>query len=118
MTLSERTLWRSLTCALEYRQARQRSNSPGRLDWIDQTVTELSTALAAVSPSRQSSKGDQEHLNGDEEQVGSREVAAMIGWNMRKVQRRADELGGDKRPDGRFVFRASAVREHIEGGKL
>lgn len=115
MTLSERTLWQSLTCALEYRQARQRSNSPGRLDWIDQTITELSTALAAVSRSRQSSKGDQQ--DSDDDDLSARQVAAMTGWTLRRVQRRASELGARK-VDGRLLFRESAIREHIEGGKL
>jgi hypothetical protein len=110
--LTERTLWRALTCALESRQARQRHSLLGRIDWIDETIDELGQQLA-VSRERQPPPAGFLDLKHDE-LLTAREVSVMLGWNIRRVQRNAEKLGGVK-PGRQFVFRAAAVREHLEG---
>lgn len=112
--LSERTLWRALTCALEYRQTRKRSGQLGRTDWIDQTIRELEQEIPEVSRERQTGTGDRPASKHEDRTLTSAQVANMIGWHIKKVQRRYEELGGEKA--GRvLVFRESIIREHIEG---
>jgi hypothetical protein len=46
--------------------------------------------------------------------IGTRDVAQMLGWKVRRVQRHALQLGGQM-SSGRLLFRESAVIEYSEG---
>jgi hypothetical protein len=111
--LTERDLWRALTCAVEYRQARQRQSLPGPSRWVDETIEALAHALE-VSRTRQSDSGNQQHLTHDEKWLTARQASTMIGWGIRRIQRHAHALGAQK-IGGRLLFRESAIRENIEG---
>src|SRR6478672_8802064 len=46
--------------------------------------------------------------------LSAREVASMLAWSKRHVNRNAELLGGVK-VDGAHVFYESAILEHLEG---
>lgn len=48
-----------------------------------------------------------------DKRIGSRQAAALLGWNVRRVQRLRADLGGELVGD-RLVFDERAVREYAE----
>lgn len=48
-----------------------------------------------------------------ESRVGSRQAAALLGWNVRRVQRHVADLGGEMVGD-RLIFDERAVRQYAE----
>lgn len=114
--MSEAALWRARTCAIEARRARELGQVAGPIGWIDDTVAELDRELEDVSRVRQPDGGDLMQLPYDSELLTTREVAEMIGWGMRRIQRHSDQLGARK-VSGRLLFPTSVIREHIEGAQ-
>lgn len=113
MTLAPKWIQLAIFAADEERKARQAGKFPGHERWNDELIEELSQELAKVSRSRQPARSGQSAWSHDE-LLSSRQVAEMIGRGQRWVQRHAVELGGIY-VDGRPVFRASIIREHLEG---
>lgn len=110
--LSEDQLRQCLFCAVEERRARERGKPPGLARWNDELIRALVDELA-LSRTRQSDNAIQPHSKYDD-WISAREVSAMTGWNIRRVQRHAAALGARK-IGGRLMFPASMIREHIEG---
>jgi len=112
MTLAPKWIQLAIFCADEERKARQAGKFPGYVRWIDELVDELCRELA--SRSRQPVDAQLPDLD-QEQWISARQVAAMMpGRSVRWVQRHAGELGG-RLVDGRLVFNASIIREHLEG---
>ena len=66
-----------------------------------------------MSPPRQECEPRRSQLEA-EELIDTTEVARMVGWSTRKVQRQASLLGG-VRVAGVLVFRRGTILEHLDG---
>ena len=113
MTLTPEQLRLAIFCAEQERLARHRGKPPGPQSWNDKLIQALATELAVASRPRQSEVVGLPCWNHDDD-LSARQVAEMMSWTVRRVQRHADKLGA-RRVDGRLIFRASTIREHIEG---
>lgn len=102
-----------LYCCAEELRARTHGKPPGPAPWLRNLVRRLELEVAASS-TRQASERDESCSEHDEVWIGSLHTAQMLGWDIRKVQRRAADFGGQK-VGARWVFRESAVREYLEG---
>jgi transcriptional regulator with GAF, ATPase, and Fis domain len=69
----------------------------------------LRALTSAVSQSRQSERAGLRELS-EENTIGAREAAELLGCNRRTVQRRAEALGG-QRIAGRFVFDRNDIED-------
>lgn len=113
MGFTERDLGQLLWCVCAVLRARRDGILPGgEQRWLRDLVRRIELDLA-VSRSRQQSDGDEEHSDCDE-WIGSQRVAAMLGRDLRWVQRHAADMGGQK-VARQLVFRESAVRDYVEG---
>ncbi len=96
-------------CAAELR-ARAQGKPPGVQPWLTRLVRRLEQEVALAS-SRQDDATDQPFWDGDDDEwLGSAQVARVLGWSLRTVQRRAADLDGQK-VGGAWVFREDVVRE-------
>ena len=103
MRFSERDLGQLLWCISAVQQR-----------WLRDLLRRIELDLA-VSRSRQEPDGDEQDLRHDE-WIGSRQVAAILRWDIRRVQRQAADLEARK-VAGKLVFRNSTVRKYAEGTK-
>lgn len=118
MSLSEKHIRLALSCAYEELEARRRGKTPGVQPWNAELIRALELELA-VSPRRQTDGQvdaclEHEH---DDEWIGSRQAAAILGWHERKVQRLAADLDGQKISGRDFLFNARHVRDYAAGLK-
>jgi hypothetical protein len=111
--LTPAQLQQALYCCSQERDARHAGKVPGPQAWNDTLIEALARELAEMSSARQQSEGDQEQLK-HETWISTRQVAEMIGWGMRKIQRHSDKLGG-RDIGGRLAFPLSVIRQHVEG---
>jgi hypothetical protein len=113
MTLSEDDLRHCLFAVIEQRAALHRGKFIGPAPRPDELIRKLFSELAELSRPRHSERRDLPDLQHDR-WLTSQEVAERIGWNVRRVQRRAPELGGEL-ISGRLLFSAATIDEHLEG---
>jgi hypothetical protein len=97
-------------CVAEVIRLRQLGGIPVP-DWLRRHYNHLD-AEVRVSHTRQESEGSRTYSESD--LIGTGEAADMLGWNIRKVQRLAADLGG-RRVAGRLVFSSFEVHEYAEG---
>lgn len=114
MTLSERTLRNAIYCATQELVARENGKAAANArvqPWNAELVRELELELA-VSAAGQSDSADRACLE-HEIWIGSDQAARILGWHVRTVRRRRNDLGGQKIA-GALMFPESAVREYAE----
>lgn len=113
--LTEDDLRDCLFAVIEQRAALHRGKLVGPARRPDELIRKLFSELAALSRTRQSEGIELRSFDhDDDERIGSREAAEMIGWNIRRVQRRRKQLGGEM-VRGRIEFHKSTIWQHIEG---
>jgi hypothetical protein len=111
LTLSDRHLRLVLHCAAEELQARRRGKPPGPRPWNFEVIRALENQLS-LTQSRQVDCEDAQDLR-HENPIGAGEVARILGWPRRRVQRRAPELDG-RLVAGRFLFDSNNIRQLAE----
>jgi hypothetical protein len=114
--LTERDLRRVLFCVIELHERPRRNEAPMRAPWTPEMIEKLCGAIAEVSRPRQPKTRGQSHLRREEKLLSARQVSERIGWSVRKVQRRYKHLGGEF-VDGRLLFSAAAIDEHLGGSQ-
>jgi len=112
--LTERDLRRALFCVIELHERQRRKEAPGRAPWTPEMIEKLCRAIAEVSQPRQSEADGKSHSKHADKLLTARQVSARLGWGVRRVQRRAAELGGEL-IDGRLLFSSAAIDEHTGG---
>ena len=105
MTLAESDLRRLLFAVVELHNRR-----PGPPRWTADLIRLLRNELE-LSRTRQPEDTDLQDSTHD---IGTREVAEMLGWHIRRVQRNYKQLGG-VRVGNSFVFHRATVLEHLRG---
>jgi hypothetical protein len=101
-----------LWCAQEELNARRNGKTPGVQPWNAELVRALDLELRVSSTRHEwdCTASESDH----DDWIGTAEAARILQWNVRRIQRRADDLDGRK--IGRqLMFRESAVREYAEG---
>jgi hypothetical protein len=99
----------SFYCIGEELRARAAGKPPGPQPWLVKLARRY---WLEVSSTRQQFDGGRPELSHeDDNPIGTVEAASILRWNIRKVQRRSDDLDGRK-IGGRLVFSESAVREY------
>lgn len=111
--LTERDLWRAMTCAAESRKSRESGHIPGPIRWVDELIDALRTEREALAHACHPNNNDLLQSPHDD-LLTAREVAEMIDRPLRTVYRHADKLGAI-RPSGRVLFPRSAITEHLNG---
>lgn len=112
--LTEEDLRRVLFCVIEQHERQRRKEAPMRAPWTPELIQKVCGAIGEMSRARQSRTRGQSHSRREEKLLSARQVSERIGWNVRRVQRHAPELGG-KLVGGRLLFRAAAIDEHLGG---
>jgi hypothetical protein len=102
-----------LYCVVEENEDRRRGKL-GDVRRTEKLIAKIVDELAEMARKRQPEAADLRPLTHDDDALGSREVAALLGTSVRTVQRRADELGGQLVGHS-YVFSRSTIREHIAG---
>ncbi|MCW2652678.1 MAG: hypothetical protein JWR32_3654 [Mycobacterium sp.] len=115
MTLTPRHLRQALWCAGAVRESRATGKPvPGPLlAWNSEVVRalELEVALSSTRQPRQQTDCESAELRDAVAWVGAALAASILGWDLRKVQRRASDLSGRK-VAGRWIFPETIVREY------
>ena len=114
MKLSDNEVRHLLFCVDEVRRGRSTGKIAGnpQAPWLIRLIRRLEIEVT-LSRVRQDDEGD-ESPSKNEEIVGAREAATVLGWTVRQVQRRAADLEGRKLASGQLVFPAHVVREYAE----
>lgn len=112
--MTEQDLRRILFCVVELHERQRRKEAPMRAPWTPEMIEKLCAAIAETSRPRQLATRSRPHLRREEKLLSARQVSEWIGWGIRRVQRHAPELGGEL-VDGRLLFRAAAIDEHLGG---
>lgn len=112
MRLSEQEVQVFYYCVADVIRGRRRRYQPIP-DWMHRTYAKLDNHIRIMSRARHESDGAGEQLDADS-WIGSRETAAILGWDIRRVQRSASDLDGRK-IGNRLMFRESTVLEYAEG---
>jgi hypothetical protein len=113
VTLTARHLGLALWCAEQVRESRATGKRvPGPLlPWNSEIVSVLKAAVS--SSTRQESACGESPLESDV-WIGSKLAARLLGWDIRRLQRRAADFDGRK-VGARWIFPESVVREYTEG---
>ena len=112
--LTQIDLRHALYCVIEQHNRQLRKEVKNPVPWTSTTIEKLCGAIAKMSQPRQSEPDHLPQSKHADELLSARQVSARIGWDRRRVQRHAELLGGEL-IDGRWMFSATAVDEHIEG---
>jgi hypothetical protein len=112
MRLSEHEVRVFYYCVADVIRGRMRGGQPIP-DWIHRAYDKLDYHIRAVSRPRHECDSGGEQLEADS-WIGSRQTAAILGWDIRRVQRCASDLDGRK-IGNRLMFRESTVLEYAEG---
>ena len=112
MTLTPRQWRQLLYCSAEELRERRAGKPPGVQPWNAELVRAVELELA-VSLAGQENTDDESTL-GHENWIGTEQAAEILGWHVRTVRRRRNDLGGRK-VAGALVFRESVVRQYAEG---
>lgn len=110
--LTDVDLRRCLFAVVELHERQRRKDAPVRASWTPEMIEKLCRAIAEVSRPRQPEAGGKPHSN--HELLSARQVSTRLGWCVRRVQRRAPELGGEL-IGGRWMFNAESIDEHLGG---
>jgi hypothetical protein len=113
MNLTDAEVRQLLYCAAEELRARAAGKPPGPAPWLAKLVRRLELEVAVSSTRQQSGGGGTELNHEDDDPIGTVEAAAILRWDIRKVQRRATDLDG-QRVSGRWVFSETTVRQYGE----
>ena len=104
----------SLYCASELIRNRRRCGQPIP-GWLLRHHAHLEREIRGLSRPRH--QRDEIGCDlGESNQIGAREAAALLGWSIRKVQRRKEDLGG-RLIGVSLVFDRSVVLEHARKGR-
>jgi hypothetical protein len=112
--LTEEDLRRLLFCVIEQHERQRRNEVPMRAPWTREMIEKICGAIGDTSRPRQSRTRGRSHSTHADKLLSARQVSDRIGWNVRRVQRHAAELGGEL-VDGRLLFKAAAIDEHLGG---
>ena len=82
-------------------------------DWMRHAYAKLDCHIRTTSRARHESGNAEEQSEADS-WIGSRQTAAILGWDIRRVQRCVSDLDGEK-IGNRLLFRESTVLEYAEG---
>ena len=110
MRLCEDEIRAAYYCASEILRSRRLGGQPIPA-WLRRWHARLDAELK-LSRTRQDFD-DAPAESGQELWIGTPEAAALLGWSLRQVQRRATDLEG-RIIAGRYVFRESTVRTYAE----
>jgi hypothetical protein len=101
-------------CSAEVIRERRRCGQPIP-QWLHRHHAELEREVHRLSRPRH--QDDEIGCDlGESNQIGAREAAALLGWSIRKVQRRKEDLGG-RLIGVSLVFDRSVVLEHARKGR-
>lgn len=112
--LTEEDWRRVLFAVIELHERQRRKEAPMRAPWTPELIQKVCGAIGEMSRPRQSRTRDRSQSRREENLLSARQVSERIGWNVRRVQRHAPELGGDL-VDSRWMFSAAAIDEHLGG---
>lgn len=112
--LTEQDLRRVLFCVIELHERQRRKEAPMRAPWTPELIEKVCRAVGEMSRPRQSRTRGRSHSRHADKLLSARQVSERIGWNVRRVQRHGPELGGEL-VDGRWMFSAAAIDEHLAG---
>lgn len=112
VTFSENELRNLLWCCGAVLRGRRAGILPGgEQRWLRELARRVELELAASSSRQDSDRGEQ--YSDYDRWIGSQQTAAILGRDLRWVQRHAAELGGRK-VAGALVFRESTIRHYAE----
>ena len=111
MRLADEEVRAAYYCASELLRSRRLGGRPIPL-WLRRWHARLD-AEVRLSRTRQEFDGAPAELTAEDLWIGTPEAAALLGWSLRQVQRRAADLDGQMIA-GRYMFRESAVRTYRE----
>jgi hypothetical protein len=112
MRLSEHEVQVFYYCVADVIRGRQRRYQPIP-EWMRHAYAKLDYHIRMTSRQRHGSDDAEGQLEADS-WIGSRQTAAILGWDIRRVQRCASDLDGRK-ISNRLMFRESKVLEYAEG---
>jgi hypothetical protein len=95
-------------CSSALIRNRQRTGEPVP-DWLRQHHAQLDAEIRGLSRTRHHDDEIDCDL-GESNQIGAREAAVLLGWSIRKVQRRKEDQGG-RLVGGGLIFDRSAILE-------
>jgi hypothetical protein len=111
MKLIDEEIRAACYCASEVLRGRRLGGQPIP-PWLRRLHQRLDTEVR-MSRTRQEFDDAPAELDTHDSWIGSPEAAALLGWSLRRVQRRASDLDG-RIIAGRYVFRESVVRRFAE----
>lgn len=111
--LSDREIRLALYCAGEELRARHAGKPPGPAQWLHSLVRALESELAASQLRQWPPFDGADSRHDDIVEIGTAEVARLLGWPRRKVQRRVQDLGG-RLVAGRYLFSHNEIRQLAE----